>query len=286
MTLSELVSAARTLAPDARTRVDLAGRSALTVSGVTHDSRAVSAGTVFVAVRGQRADGATFAAEAVRRGAAAIVAETAEPAGMTVPWLRTPDSRVALAELAAIVYGRPSEALKVIGVTGTNGKTTSTYLLAAVFDAAGLPCGRIGTVTVRVGPTPADERDASHTTPEAPEVQRLLREMADRGCGACAMEVSSHALVLQRVAGVRFAAGIFTNLTRDHLDFHVDMQQYFAAKRRLFEMLPAGAPAVVNVDDPWGQQLAASAPTVPPSPQRRCAAAPRPSSLKPQSRRA
>jgi UDP-N-acetylmuramoyl-L-alanyl-D-glutamate--2,6-diaminopimelate ligase len=262
LTLSELVSAARTLAPDARARVDQAGRSALQVTGVTHDSRAVTAGTVFVAVRGQRADGASFAAEAVRRGAAAVIAETAEPSGMAVPWLRTPDARMALAELAAIVHGRPSEALKVIGVTGTNGKTTTTYLLAAVFDAAGIPCGRIGTVTVRVGPTPADERDASHTTPEAPEVQRLLREMADRGCGACAMEVSSHALVLQRVAGVRFAAGIFTNLTRDHLDFHVDMQQYFAAKRRLFEMLPAGAPAVVNVDDPWGQQLAASLPTV------------------------
>ena len=131
-----------------------------------------------------------------------------------------------------------------------------------MLDAAGLPCGRIGTVTVRVGPDPADEREASHTTPEAPEVQRLLREMATAGCRACAMEVSSHALALHRVDGVTFAAGIFTNLTRDHLDFHVDMQQYFAAKRRLFEMLPAGAPAVVNVDDPWGQQLAASLPRV------------------------
>ena len=262
MNLLDLVSAAHTLAPDSRARVEQAGRSKDAVTGVTHDSRAVSSGSVFVAVRGQRTDGASFAEEAIRRGATAIVAETPEPAGVSVPWLRTPDARVALAELATIVTGRPSESLKVIGVTGTNGKTTSTYLLAAVFDAAGIPCGRIGTVTVRVGPTPADERDASHTTPEAPEVQRLLREMADRGCGACAMEVSSHALVLQRVTGVRFAAGIFTNLTRDHLDFHLDMQQYFAAKRRLFEMLPAGAPAVVNVDDPWGQELAASLPSV------------------------
>jgi hypothetical protein len=129
LTLSELVSAARTLAPDARARVDQAGRSALPVTGVTHDSRAVTAGTVFVAIRGQRADGAQFAAEAVRRGAAAIIAETAEPSGMTVPWLRTPDARVALAEMAALVYGRPSEALKVIGVTGTNGKT-DLYLSA------------------------------------------------------------------------------------------------------------------------------------------------------------
>ena len=127
-----------------------------------------------------------------------------------------------------------------------------------MFDAAGLLCGRLGTVSVRVGPAPSDERDASHTTPEASEIQRLLREMVDRGCKACAMEVSSHALALQRVANMRFAAAIFTNLTRDHLDFHGDMQQYFAAKRRLFEMLPAGAAAIVNVDDPKGAELAAS----------------------------
>jgi UDP-N-acetylmuramoyl-L-alanyl-D-glutamate--2,6-diaminopimelate ligase len=262
MTLGALATAVRSLAPDARARIERAGRQNLDVSGVTHDSRAAAPGVVFVAIRGQRTDGAAFAVEAARRGAAAIVAETPEPAGLDVPWLRTPDARLALAELANLVYAQPSDKLNVVGVTGTNGKTTTTYLLAAVFDAANQPCGRIGTVTVRVGPKPEDERDASHTTPEAPEVQRLLREMLDRGCRACAMEVSSHALVLQRVAGVRFAAGIFTNLTRDHLDFHVDMQQYFAAKRRLFEMLPAGAPAVVNVDDPWGQELAASLPRV------------------------
>jgi UDP-N-acetylmuramoyl-L-alanyl-D-glutamate--2,6-diaminopimelate ligase len=262
MTLLALVAAARSLAPDARTRVTAGGRGDLVVAGITHDSRAVSSGAVFVAIRGQRADGATFAEEAVRRGAAAVIAETPAPAELGVPWILTPDARLALAELAGIYHGHPSESLTVVGVTGTNGKTTSTYLLAAVFDAAGLPCGRTGTVTVRVGPAPSDERDASHTTPEAPEIQRLLREMLDRGCRACAMEVSSHALVLQRVAGLRFAAAIFTNLTRDHLDFHLDMKQYFAAKRQLFEMLPAGAPAIVNVDDPWGQELAASLPRV------------------------
>jgi len=262
MTLGALTAAVRSLAPDARARIERAGRTNLVVTGVTHDSRAAASGVVFVAIRGQRTDGAQFAAEAARRGAAAIVAETPEPPGLDVPWLRTPDARLAMAELAGQVYGQPSESLTVVGVTGTNGKTTTTYLLAAVFDAAGLPCGRIGTVTVRVGPNPSDERDASHTTPESPEVQRLLREMADRGCKACAMEVSSHALVLQRVAGVRFAAGIFTNLTRDHLDFHGDMQQYFAAKRRLFEMLPGGAPSIVNIDDPWGQELAQNLPRV------------------------
>jgi UDP-N-acetylmuramoyl-L-alanyl-D-glutamate--2,6-diaminopimelate ligase len=234
VTLGALVGKAHALAPDARTRVVEAGRAEMPVTSITHDSRAVSRGAVFVAVRGRRADGATFAEEAIRRGAVAIVAETPAPAGIDIPWIRTPDARLALAELARIFFEHPSETLNVVGVTGTNGKTTSTYLLAAVLDAAGQTCGRIGTVTVRVGPEPADERDASHTTPEAPDVQRLLREMVDRGCKACAMEVSSHALVLQRVAGVRFAAAIFTNLTRDHLDFHVDMKQYFAAKKQLF----------------------------------------------------
>ena len=177
-------------------------------------------------------------------------------------WLRTASARRSLADLAATLYGRPSEQLLVAGVTGTNGKTTISYLLASVFDAAGLPSGRLGTVSFRVGPSTAFERDASHTTPEASDVQRLLREMVDRGCRACAMEVSSHALSLHRVDHVRFAVGIFTNLTRDHLDFHGDMQHYFAAKRRLFEMLPEGAPAVINLDDPRGQELASSLPTV------------------------
>jgi len=250
------------LAPDARSRVDQSGGQSTKVTGIAHDSRAVSPGTVFVAIRGQRADGTKFVADALARGAVAIVAESAPPSGMNAPWLRTTDARLALAELSAIFYGQPSQELTVVGVTGTNGKTTTTYLLAAVFDAAGMPCGRIGTVTFRVGPAAADERDASHTTPEASEIQRLLREMADHGSRACAMEVSSHALVLHRVANMRFAAAIFTNLTRDHLDFHGDMTQYFAAKRRLFEMLPAGAPAIVNVDDPRGLELAGALPRV------------------------
>jgi UDP-N-acetylmuramyl tripeptide synthase len=149
---------------------------------------------VFVAVRGQRADGAMFAGEAARRGAAAIISETPAPAGwaetparagIAVPWIRTPDARLALAELSGIFYGHPSEALTVVGVTGTNGKTTSTYLLAAVMDAAGLPCGRMGTVTVRVGPSPSDERDASHTTPEAPERTAAARNGRPRVQGLC-----------------------------------------------------------------------------------------------------
>lgn len=260
MTLRALIEAAGTLAPDARDRQAHVNADAIEVTGITHDSRTVTPGTVFVAIRGQRADGTAFAQAAAAAGAVAIVSEEAAPAGVAVPWLRTTDARRALADLAAIVHGHPSEALTVIGVTGTNGKTTTTYLLASVLDAAGLPCGRLGTVTVRTGPQPTDEVAASHTTPEASETQRLLREMVSRGCRACAMEVSSHALVLQRVASVRFAAAIFTNLTRDHLDFHGDMQAYFEAKQRLFDLLPAGAPAIINIDDPRGAELARKVP--------------------------
>ena len=260
MTLGALVAASHAL--DASASAVAAPAASSLVTAVTHDSRAVVPGSVFVAIRGHKTDGARFGAEAVRRGAIAVVAETPAPAGLAVPWIQGADARLALADLAAVLYEDPSEALTVVGVTGTNGKTTTTYLMASVFDAANLPCGRMSTTTVRVGPGPGGERDAAHTTPEASDVQRLLREMADRGCQTCAMEVSSHALMLQRVARVRFAAAIFTNLTRDHLDFHGDMQQYFAAKRRLFEMLPSGAPAVVNLDDPRGPELAASLPHV------------------------
>jgi UDP-N-acetylmuramoyl-L-alanyl-D-glutamate--2,6-diaminopimelate ligase len=258
--LGDLVSGAHTLAPDSHSR--LADARSTEVTGVAHDSRAVSPGSVFVAIRGARADGASFAPDAIARGAVAVVAETEPPTPSAVPWLRTADARLALAELSAVYFGRPSESLTVVGVTGTNGKTTTTYLLAAVFDAAGLPCGRLGTVTFRVGPTVSSEQDAARTTPEASEIQRLLREMVDRGCKACAMEVSSHALVLQRVSNMRFRAAVFTNLTRDHLDFHGDMPQYFAAKRRLFDTLQAGALAVVNVDDARGEDLARDLPRV------------------------
>src|SRR3989454_12526722 len=145
--------------------------------------------------------------------------------------------------------------MQVVGITGTNGKTTIAYLLASMFEAAGIRCGVLGTVAYRLGPGEQDVREAARTTPEAPEVQALLREMVDRGCGACAMEVSSHALSLRRVDGMTFAAGVFTNLTRDHLDFHEDMEAYFQAKRRLFEMLPRDAPSLINLDDPRAAAL-------------------------------
>jgi UDP-N-acetylmuramoyl-L-alanyl-D-glutamate--2,6-diaminopimelate ligase len=226
------------------------------VAAIAYDSRQVKPGAVFVALRGVHADGARFAAQAIANGAITVVAESAPPAGITVPWARVPNARAALAELAAAFFDNPSEELALVGITGTNGKTTTSYLLSAIFESAGVKCGRVGTIGYLVG---GREHDASRTTPEAPELQAMLREMVKQGCGACVMEVSSHALALRRVDQLRFAAGVFTNLTRDHLDFHGDMESYFAAKRRLFEMLPEGAVGVINVDDRRGADLVAAA---------------------------
>jgi UDP-N-acetylmuramoyl-L-alanyl-D-glutamate--2,6-diaminopimelate ligase len=251
VTLADLQAALRALGASAIT-----GDLSRSVAGVAYDSRSVEAGTVFVALKGLHADGTAFARQAIERGAIAIVSEQPPPAGVTVPWSIVSDARLALSILAAAFYGHPSREMRVVGITGTNGKTTTAYLVASIFEAAGVRCGILGTVAYRVGPGDADTREASRTTPEAPEVQGMLREMVSRGCGACAMEVSSHALSLRRVDGMTFAAGVFTNLTRDHLDFHADMDDYFRAKRRLFEMLPPDAPSLLNVDDPRGPSLA------------------------------
>jgi UDP-N-acetylmuramoyl-L-alanyl-D-glutamate--2,6-diaminopimelate ligase len=229
------------------------GRATLqqTCTGVTHDSRHVKPGTVFVALRGLKMDGAAFAPQAIANGAAAIVSDGAPGSGDTA-WITVPDARLALAYLAAEFNGHPSHRMQVVGITGTNGKTTTAYLVNAIMEAAEIKCGLMGTVLYRLGNR---DFEATRTTPEAPEVQGFMKEMLDSGCRACVMEVSSHALALKRVDGIRFAAGIFTNLTRDHLDFHAGMDDYFAAKRRLFEMLPEGAPAVINIDDPRGASL-------------------------------
>ncbi|MGH9163407.1 MAG: UDP-N-acetylmuramoyl-L-alanyl-D-glutamate--2,6-diaminopimelate ligase, partial [Vicinamibacteraceae bacterium] len=250
VTLSEILAS---VPPALGWRV-AAGAGNPVVTAVEHDSRRVAPGALFVALRGLKVDAATFAPQAARQGAVAIVAETEPPDGWTTPWIVVTNTRVALAALAHVFFQRPSEHLLVVGVTGTNGKTTTTYLLAAIFERAGVMCGRMGTVGYRVG---REERPAARTTPEAPEVHRMLREMVDQGCGACAMEVSSHALDLRRVDFLRFAAAVFTNLTRDHLDYHGDMERYFLAKKRLFDMLPSGAPSIVNVDDVPGEQLLA-----------------------------
>ena len=241
--LSGVVAPTEPLGAEVRDRV---------VTAVAYDSRREMSGAIFVAVNGQRFDGATFATDALERGAVLVVSESALPVDGPAAWVMVENARLALAELAAAFHHDPSHDLTVVGVTGTNGKTTTTYLLAAILDATGRPCGRLGSVGYDTG---GATRDAERTTPEAPEVQALLREMVQHQRAACAMEVSSHALAMQRVEGTRFAAAVFSNLTRDHLDYHTDMGHYFGMKRRLFDMLPAGAPAIINIDDPWGLQL-------------------------------
>ncbi len=223
-----------------------AGARTPAFTGVAYDSRRVTDGAVFVALKGLKADGLDFVPEALRRGAALVVSESARPEGLDVPWVVVRDGRLALALIGAEAHGHPSREIPVIGVTGTNGKTTTTYLLAAILDAAGQSAGVMGTVHYKIG---QEAREAARTTPEASDVQAMLRQMIEAGNRSCVMEVSSHALALRRVDGVRFAAGAFTNLTRDHLDFHADMESYFAAKRRLFEMLGPDAPGIINADD-------------------------------------
>ena len=262
MTLGDLLAATAGHAPDialagGRTGEPNLDRAAnATVAAVTSDSREVSRGSVFVALRGLKADGAAFARDAIARGAIAVVAEIPVPPGTTVPWLQVANARLALAALSAAFFGHPSNDLLVVGITGTNGKTTTSYLLASIFEAAGIRCGRIGTVGYHIADR---EVAATRTTPEAPDLHRMLREMVAAGCGACVMEASSHALALRRVDYLHFSAAIFTNLTRDHLDFHRDMEEYFLAKRRLFELLPSGGVGVTNLDDRRGAAFAAVA---------------------------
>ena len=258
MTLRDLVGRLSALMPVTGSAPVADAVMARPVTAIDYDSRHVVPGAAFVALKGLRADGAAFAADAASRGAAAVFSESQPPAGVTVPWFVVGDARLALAELAAVFFRHPSDELMVIGVTGTNGKTTTTYLLASILDQGGYRCGRVGTIGYRIGLV---ERESSRTTPEAPDIQRMLREMVDARCAACAMEVSSHALALRRADRMRFSAALFTNLTRDHLDYHGSMEEYFLAKRRLFELLGPGAPAVVNVDDAYGARLKKEIPT-------------------------
>jgi len=230
---------------------EVAGAGPAEITGLAYDARAADQGDLFFCVPGTRADGHDFAGEAVDRGAVALVVERVLP--LPVPQLVVVDSRAAMAVAADVFFGAPTRELPVVGVTGTNGKTTTTFLCHAILEAAGLRPGLLGTIETRIG----DERaPAVRTTPEAIDLQRTFREMLDAGNRSCAVEASSHASELRRLDRVRFAALAFTNLTQDHLDFHETMERYFEAKRRLFltgEELP---PAAVNVDDPYGRRLA------------------------------
>ena len=221
------------------------------ITGLAYDSRAVAGGELFFCVSGFRRDGHEFAPQALASGAVALVVE--RRLGLGVPELLVPSARGAMGPIAARFYGDPTAELRVVGVTGTNGKTTTAYLVRALLEASGERCGLLGTVTSIVG---GREREVIRTTPEAIELQAEFRAMLDGGDGACAIEVSSHALELGRVDATRFAAALFTNISRDHLDFHDTMEDYFLAKRRLFAEHRPGV-AVINVTDPYGSRLAA-----------------------------
>jgi UDP-N-acetylmuramoyl-L-alanyl-D-glutamate--2,6-diaminopimelate ligase len=227
----------------------IVGDGSVEVADLAYDSRKAGLGTLFFCVRGEKVDGHDFAAQVIEAGAVALVVE--RELDVAVPQVVVADARAAMAPLAARFFGDPTAELRVVGVTGTNGKTTTAFLIGEILEAAAVSTGLLGTVKQVVG---GEEEAVERTTPEAIDLQATFRRMLDSGDRACAMEVSSHAMSLHRADAIRFEVALFTNLTQDHLDFHADMEDYFLAKRRLFE---AGAgTAIVNVDDPYGRRLA------------------------------
>jgi len=226
------------------------------VTSLVYDSRRAENGCVFFAIEGENTDGHLFVEDAIRRGAIAIVSEREAPGELATRWVRVRKIRRALSEAARRFYDDPDLKLQLIGITGTNGKTTTAYLLNSIFEAAGTRTGLFGTVEYRLG---THVISATNTTPESLDLAAFLHELVAGGAGAAVLEVSSHALAQERVWGVHFSAAVFTNLTRDHLDYHHDFEHYFAAKRRLFEGLGIPPPelAVINVDDEWARRLLA-----------------------------
>ncbi len=226
------------------------------VAGITYDSRRVTPGMVFVAIPGQHVDGHEFIGTAVERGASAVICERSRLVPGRVTKIQVTDVREAMACAARSYYQHPSSKLKVIGVTGTNGKTTVAFMIKAILEAADIKTGLMGTVRYEIGDRVIP---AQRTTPESIEVQQMMAQMLKADCQACVMEVSSHALDQKRVYGVEFDVGIFTNLTRDHLDYHGTMENYFASKKKLFSSLTEGgkrAASVINIDDTYGARLA------------------------------
>jgi UDP-N-acetylmuramoyl-L-alanyl-D-glutamate--2,6-diaminopimelate ligase len=237
----------------------ISGPADLDIRAIAYDSRKVGPGALFFALRGERVNGLSFVSGAIERGAIAVAAEAARPDTLPLEtvWieLKPGAQRRVLAQAAANFYRRPADALKLVGVTGTNGKTTTTFIVDAILRAAGFTTGLIGTTGYR---TPAGSRAALNTTPESLDLQQMFAEIRDASGSRATLEASSHALAMERLTGCHFAVAIFTNLTRDHLDYHKTFEEYFAAKRLLFEGTGAGVPdtAVINVDDPYGARLA------------------------------
>jgi UDP-N-acetylmuramoyl-L-alanyl-D-glutamate--2,6-diaminopimelate ligase len=232
----------------------LTGDEGAEVSDVTHDSRQARQGTLFVAVRGANVDAHRFVSQVMEQGAVGVISEQARPASFDGAWLEVEDARRALARAAAEVHDHPSRELQLVGITGTNGKTTTTYLVASIAEAASEPVALISTVEYRIA---AERHKAERTTPEASDTQRLLRRAVQAGCPLAVMECSSQAIDLHRCDGLLLRAAIFTNLTRDHLDYHGTMENYFAAKRRLFDGSLGEPPrvSIINTDDAYGREL-------------------------------
>jgi UDP-N-acetylmuramoyl-L-alanyl-D-glutamate--2,6-diaminopimelate ligase len=234
----------------------LSGDAETIITDVTHDSRKASAGSLFVAIRGERFDAHDFIPDVMARGAAGVISAQPAPKGFAGAWLQVAQARKAQAVAADVVQGQPSRQLKLVGLTGTNGKTTCAYLITAMCEAAGLRTAMMTTVEFRVG----DKRGpAAYTTPEASDTQRFLRQAVDAGCGVAVMESSSQALDLYRCDNLHYSVAAFTNLTRDHLDYHKTMEAYGAAKKRLFDGSLGSFPdvSVINVGDAYGAELAA-----------------------------
>src|SRR5581483_7616208 len=223
------------------------------ITAVVSDSRLAVAGSLFVAIPGLQHDGAKFIPSAVEKGAVAVVLECGGHAAALGATIEVDNPRIALAQIAANFYGHPADKLSIVGVTGTSGKTTTTKMIESIFDAVGEPAGLIGTIEYRAG----DERlVADRTTPDAVVLHQWFSRMVDAGVRHVVMEVSSHALALKRTYGIRFAAAVFTNLSQDHFDFHKGFEDYYAAKRTLFDQIDRSRrTAIVNIDDPYGRRL-------------------------------
>ncbi|MEO6051140.1 MAG: UDP-N-acetylmuramoyl-L-alanyl-D-glutamate--2,6-diaminopimelate ligase [Pyrinomonadaceae bacterium] len=234
----------------------LLGDGAVVVSDVTHDSRQAHDGTLFVAIKGATVDGHRFVEDVMRRGAVGIVSEYDPPAGFALAWLKVKDAREALAKAASVINGNPSHDLSLVGITGTNGKTTTTYLCFALAEVAAQKPAMLTTVEYRIGDK---SEEAVRTTPEASDTNRFLLEAVDAGCTMAVMEASSQAIDLHRCDWLRFKVAVFTNLTRDHLDYHETMENYYDAKKKLFDGRLGEKPgsSVINIDDEWGRKLAA-----------------------------
>ena len=234
---------------------ELFGNQTAEVTSVTHDSRQAREGTLFAAIRGLSMDGHRFVDDVMRRGAAGIISELDAPADFKGTWLKVTDARESLAKAASVIYGDPSHHLKLVGITGTNGKTTTTYLCFALATANSEKVAMLTTVEYRIGDR---SEEAIRTTPEASDTNKFLREALEMGCRTAVMETSSQAIDLHRCDWLRFKVGIFTNLTRDHLDYHLTMENYFDAKKKLFDGRLGEKPesCVINIDDEWGAKLA------------------------------